>query len=98
MASNVPAFTPQPGLVSQIATGGTPVNVLPANINGGIITNPFTATEYLFVNAVTDAALTASGTTFGLAPGQSWTAIPGQTTVTSANAASSAHAISAIYW
>jgi hypothetical protein len=90
--------TPTPGIVSQITTGGTAVTVLPADINGGIITNPSTATEFLFVNAVTNASTTASGTTFGLAPGQSWNAIPGQTTVTTANAATDGHSFSALWW
>lgn len=98
MASVAPAVTPVPGLVSQVTTGGTAVTVFNGGINGGIITNPATATEFLFVNAVTNAATTASGTTFGLAPGQSWTAVPGQTTPTTVNAVSSGHAFSAVSW
>jgi len=94
----VTPVTPRPGLVSQIATGGNPVEVIPANPNGGFITNPATATETLFVNPVADAELAAGGTTFGLAPGQTWTVIPGQTTATTCNAASSGHGFSAIYW
>ena len=92
------AVTPVPGQNSVVVTGGTPVIAVPANPNGGVITNPSTATEYLFVNPVTNATTTASGTTFGLAPGQSWQIIPGQTTPTSVNAATSAHAFSVVYY
>lgn len=90
--------TPVPGQNSVVVTGGVPVIAVPANPNGGVMTNPSTATEYLFVNPVTNAATTASGTTFGLAPGQSWTIIPGQTTPTTCNAANSGHAFSVVYW
>jgi len=47
---------------------------------------------------VTDAELEGNDTTFVLQPGQSWTGIPGQTTRTSVNAATSGHKFSAIYW
>ena len=88
--------TPIPGLASVVVTGGTPVVAVGAHPNGGFITNPSTATEYLFVNPVANAATTANGTTFGLAPGQSWSIIPGQTTSTSVNAVSSGHAFSVV--
>lgn len=93
------AVTPIPALTYQVATGGTAVVVIPANPNGGAITNPVTATEYLFVDPTGAAATTtAQNTTFGLAPGQTWNVIPGQTTTTSVNAASSGHAFSAYYF
>lgn len=97
--------TPTAGLVSQVATGGTPVTVFPAGINGGFIQNPASATdqglgatEPLYVNAVGAAGTAGNGTTFALAAGQTWTAIPGQTTVTSVNATSSGHKFAATYW
>ena len=95
---NVPSVTPTPGLVSAVATGGSAVTVFPANINGGFIQNPSTATEYLFVNAIDSATTTAQGNTFGIAPGGSWDAIPGQNTPTTCNAVSSGHAFSSTYW
>ena len=92
------AVTPIAGLVSIVTTGGTAVTAIAASPNGGFITNPSTATEYLFVNPVTTATTTASGTTFGLAPGQTWEVIAGQTTVTSVNAVTSGHAFSSVSW
>lgn len=97
--------TPTPGLVSSVATGGDAVNAVPANPNGGFITNPAAAVdqglvtaENLYVNAVGAATLNGNGTTFALAPGQSWPIIPGQTTPTSVNAPSSGHQFSVTYW
>lgn len=92
------AVTPVPGLVSQVTTGGIAVIAVAAAPNGGFITNPSTATEYLFVDPVGSAGLVAEGTTFGIAPGQSWSIIPGQTTPTSVNAASNLHAFSVVVW
>lgn len=98
MASNALPVTPSPGLISTIPNGGTAVGVLPANINGGFITNPLSAgdqglsqAEPLYINPIGNATLTARGSTFALQPGQTWYAIPGQSTPTTANAASSGH-------
>jgi hypothetical protein len=101
------AATPVAGLTSVVTTGGSAVNAVPANVNGGLITNPATPgdqgisptpAEPLYINAVGPAALIANGTTFALRPGESWTIIPGQTTPTSVNALTSGHRFSVIYW
>jgi hypothetical protein len=96
----------QAGLNSVVATGGTAVPAIPVNINGGIITNPLAAAdqglpepaETLYVNPMGAATLTANDQTFALAPGQSWVAVPGQTTITTVNAPSSGHKFSVIFW
>lgn len=95
-----------PGTNSSISTGGTAVVAVPANPNGGIITNPLASTdqnvsaaEVLYVDCVgTCPTLGAYGTIFALQPGQSWTIIAGQATATYVNAASSGHRFSVIYW
>jgi hypothetical protein len=93
------AVTPVAGLASTVPTGGTAVVAIGANPNGGFITNPASATETLFVDPTGNAAtLTAGGTCFGLAPGQTWSVIPGQTTSTSVNAASNGHTFSSVVW
>jgi hypothetical protein len=101
----VAPVTPQAPLASVVTTGGTAVTVFPAGISGGFIQNPASAadqglggTEPLYVNVVNAADVAGNGTTFALAPGQTWTAIPGQTTVTSCNAASSGHKFAASFW
>jgi hypothetical protein len=99
------SVTPIPGLQSTVSTGGTAVNAVGPNPNGGIITNPASAidqgisvAENLYVNPVTTAGTVGHGTTFTLAPGQSWIIIPGQTTPTSVNAVTSGHAFSVVSW
>lgn len=99
------AVTPVAGLVSQVSVGGTSVIAAGANPKGGFITNPASAedqglseAETLYVNAVGAAGIEANGTTFGLAPGQTWSFIPDQTTVTSANASSDGHKFSVVVW
>jgi hypothetical protein len=100
--------TPQPG-TAVVTTGGTAVVAVPANPNGGFITNPASAAdqgrgsvEDLIVNPVSTAANgtagNANGTNFRIAPGQTWQIIAGQTTPTSVNAISSGHKFSAIFW
>jgi hypothetical protein len=98
--------TPVAGLVSQITTGGTAVIFDTGNPNGGFITNPVSnvdqgispaAAENLYINPTgAPATLSANGTCFALAPGQTWTLIPGQTTATSVNAATSGHKFSGV--
>lgn len=92
--------TPVVGPSTQVS-GGTPVVALPANLNGGRITNPITAITVIYVDPTgAPAGQVAAGSTFALQPGQSWDAIPGQTTTTSVNAANgdNNHAFSAVYW
>lgn len=92
--------TPIAGLVSVVATGGSPVVAIGPLPNGGVITNPVSVSdqgipgdipENLYVDPVANATNEGNGTTFALAPGQSWTVIPGQTTPTSVNAPTSGH-------
>lgn len=100
------AVTPVPGTNSVVTTGGTAVVAVPANPNGGIITNGYTAAdqggiaapEPLIVNPVGTAGTVGNGTNFALQPGQSWEIIAGQTTPTTVNAASNGHAFSVIYY
>lgn len=102
---SVTPVTPQPGSASSVTTGGTAVVAIPPNPNGGFITNPaavsdqgLSNTEPLYINPVTEATLDGNGTTFALAPGETWKVIPGQTTATSVNAASNGHKFSAVFW
>ena len=99
------AYTISQGLNTTIPTGGSPVAVIPAGVNGGIITNPYSATdqnvgtvEPLYINPIGNATLNGNNQTFALQPGESWNIIPGQTTATTANAATGGHAFTAIYW
>lgn len=105
MASVEVAVTPTAGNASEVVVGGTPVVAVVGGVNGGFITNPVSPadqglsnTEALYVNPVGDAGLTGNGTTFSLQPGQSWSVIPGQTTQTSVNAATSGHKFSVVNW
>jgi len=95
--------TPIAGEVYQVAAGGTSVEVFPGGINGGIITNPVAAAdqglgaaETLYVSPVGAADVHGNNITFALSPGQTWTAIPGQTTPTTVNANSSGHKFTAV--
>lgn len=97
--------TPVPGQTTQVQTGGTPVQVFPGGVSGGVITNPSTITgqglpnlESIFVDPVGAANTDGNDTTFELQPGQSWEAIPGQTTPTTVNALTDNHKFSAVYW
>jgi archaellum component FlaG (FlaF/FlaG flagellin family) len=100
------AVNPQPGTNSVVTQGGTAIEAVPANPQGGgIITNPVSNTdqavspaEPLYVCANGLAGTVANGTTFALAPGQSWNVIPGQITNTTVNAATSGHRFSVIWW
>ena len=101
------AVTPIALLASQVATGGTPVQVVAAGPNGGFITNPssaddqgISAAEPLYISPVSatpgSAPGNGNGTTFVLYPGQTWTIIPGQSTATFVNAATSGHKFSGV--
>lgn len=99
MSSAEPPVTPVVGLATIVVTGGTAVKAIPANPNGGLIMNPPTAGENLYVDPTgASASTTAGGSTFAIPPGGVWNVIPGQTTSTSVNAASNNHSFSAIYW
>ena len=99
------SVTPVAGLASQIVTGNTAVDAIGPGPNGGIITNPASAAdqglataEVLWVNPVTTAGIAANGTTFAIQPGGSWSVIPGQTTATSVNGATSGHKFTVVSW
>lgn len=93
-----PAVTPGPGLTNTVVTADNPVIAVGANPGGGFIVNPPTAPGYLYVDPVGAAGTAAAGTTFGLAPGQNWDIIPGQTTPTSVNSQSDGHTFSVVTW
>lgn len=97
--------TPTAGNTSEVVIGGTPVTAIVGGPNGGLIVNPYLAadqglgaSENLYVNPVDNATLNGNGNTFSLSPGQSWSAIPGQTTPTSVNAVSAGHKFSVVNW
>lgn len=100
------AVTPVAGQSTIISAGGQSVVAIPTNPNGGYITNPFTAldqgisvAEPIYVDPVGSATqLHGNGTIFAIAPGQTWSVIPGQTTLTYVNAATSGHKFTAISW
>jgi hypothetical protein len=103
LSENILPINMVPGLNSSVVTGGVAVNALNANIAVGIITNPanpadqgLAFAESLFVDPYGNAALGATGTTFELKPGQSWFAIPYQTTITTVNALTSGHKFSCV--
>lgn len=90
--------TPTAGLNNTVVSAGTAVIAIGPNPNGGYITNPATAPGTLFIDPVGAAGIEASGTTFGIVPGQTWTAIPGQTTPTSVNSNNNDHVFSVVKW
>jgi hypothetical protein len=99
----VTPVTPTPALTTVVTVGGASVQVVPAGPQGGFITNPASdadqnvTAEDLFVNPIGPADVNGFGTTFRIAPGQSWSFIPGQTTPTYVNANTSGHRFSAVY-
>lgn len=92
------AVTPTPALTTTVVTAGTAVTVIPANPNGGVITNPIGAPSVLYVNPINAATQEANTSTFALQPGQSWTVVPGQTTPTTCNSNADGHEFSAFYY
>lgn len=103
------AVTPVPGPNTVITTGGTAVGCIPPNPNGGYVTNPLSAADQGLSTAEVlylDPTNTSPGSTPGsgngsavaLQPGQTWNVIPGQTTTTVVNAASSGHKFTAVWW
>ena len=91
--------TPQVGSATMVVDAGDAVVAFPGNIAGGFITNPSTATTPIFIDPTGSPAATfEGGTVFALYPGQTWTAIPGQTTTTSVNGTDNNHAFTAVFW
>jgi hypothetical protein len=106
MASIVPATTPQQGSATQITIGGTAVIAAAGGFNGGYLVNPLSSTdqnissaEVLYLDPVGACGLLkAGGTIIALQPGQVWNLIPGQTTPTFVNAATSGHQFTVVLW
>lgn len=99
MALQVPAVIPIPGPNSTTAGAGVPVIALGANINGGWISNPQGAPGILFVDPTGNVpSLAVGGSTFPIYPGDTYLAIPGQTTVTQVRAADPNHTFSSVQW
>ena len=108
MATVAPSVTPVIGTVTQITTGGTAVQVVPANANGGYISNPVTNTEQgiataepIFVNPISSPGSTlaaGNGSTSTIQPGQTYTLIPGSTLPVYVNAATSNHKFTVVYY
>jgi hypothetical protein len=99
ISGGLPGPAPQPYVApaaGSIVTGGTAVTVFAAGafLERATIQNPNSATESLFVNAVSVAAVAASGTNFELLPGQ-WREFLPTTNPITAIAATTAHAFSA---
>lgn len=101
----VDPVTPIAGNASAVDIGGTPVIAVGPNPNGGFIFNPAEAAdqgiavaETIYVDPVGVPGLAGFGTAFAIAPGQTWMLIPGQTTPTRVNAASSGHRFSVVSW
>ena len=97
--------TPVAGINSVVVSSATPVVAVPANPNGGFISNPYYAAdqglvtaETLYIDPVGSAGVVGNGTTFPLLPGQTWTIIAGQTTPTTVNAPTGGHRFSVVYW
>lgn len=93
----VPAkATPSAPATQTITVGGTSQTVFPANglTNLGIIQNPPTATEPMYVCGSGAANVTGTAGTFTLLPGQSFNCYP-STLAWTVNAATTGHAFTA---
>jgi hypothetical protein len=79
-----------------IAAGGAAQTLFAANAitNTGIVQNPLSATEPLYIDGVGAANVTGTGTTFAIQPGQSFTCYPSSNAWT-VNAATTGHAFAA---
>lgn len=80
----------------KVTTGGTPVNAIVGG-NGGLITNPSSASVSLWVDPINAAgtSIGTNGTTFEVPPGQSFSCYPGTTSV---NSSDSNHLFTCIKW
>lgn len=103
------AVTPRIADATEITVAGVAVTSLPANIQGAVIQNPYSAQDQAIVDAEpiyidptggTPGSTPGSGNgpVFTIYPGQTWSGIPGQTTTTRVNAASAGHKFSGVYW
>ena len=104
----VTPVTPVGGINYVIVTGGTAVEVAPAGINGGYISNPLYAADQGIgtaetlivdpVNIADSASSSGFNTATRLLPGQTFTLIPGSTVAVTANSATSGHKFTAVFW
>ena len=80
-----------------IAAPGTAQTVFPAFsiVTAGIVQNPKTATETLYIDGVAAANTTGTGTTFGIQPGDSFICAPSANDWT-VNALTAGHAFAAV--
>ena len=99
------SVTPQGGLTFQIVTGGSSVIVVPPGVTGGYITNPSQASdqglsnsEPLIVDPVSAPTLAGNNTSVALQPGETFTVIANSIYPVRANAASSGHKFTVVYW
>lgn len=95
----LPVVTPSAANAASVVTGGTAVTAFLASSfgNGAYITNPYAATESLFIDQTGGTpGTTAGGTVEEIIPGQTWRAAGPLTTTVQVNAASSGHSFTAI--
>lgn len=100
-----PSITPLIGINTIISVGGSAVPVIPAGAYGGYIWNPLTdsdqgvTAEPLYVDQLEQPGLSAFGSTIALAPGEMFNiTVVKSTLIVSANAATSGHRFTAVYW
>lgn len=101
-----PDVTPQVGLVTAIAVGGSALLVFPAGAYGGYIVNPYLAgdqnimtAEDLFLDPFQPPQLQGFGTTVRLFPGQLWSVpIAKSTAGVWVNGATTGHRFTAVFW
>ena len=88
--------TPSAAASTTIAAGGVSQTLFAGNAitNTGIVQNPVSATEPLYIDGVGAANVTGTDTTFAIQPGQSFTCYP-STNAWTVNAATTGHAFAA---
>jgi hypothetical protein len=96
---------PRACAITTVTTGGTAVIAMAGPDNGFYIVNPLTlgdqgiaAAEPLFVDPVGTATTAGFGTNTAIAPGNSYSGIPGATGNISVNAATSGHRFTCVRW
>ena len=101
-----PNVTPQVGLATSIAVGGTAVLVFPPGVYGGYIVNPLSTAdqgispvEPLYINPFTVPTLNGFGTTSVIAAGAMWSVPIAKSTIgVWVNATTTGHRFTAVYW
>ena len=92
-----PTSHPAAAVSTVIAASGAAQTVFPAFsiVTAGIVQNPKTATETLYIDGVAAANTTGTGTTFGIQPGDSFICAPSANDWT-VNALTAGHAFAAV--